>query len=294
MNILITGSKGQLGNELRVIIEKGAQGKFFFEDVDTLDITDTTQVENYFLRNGIAAVINGAAYTAVDKAESDTVNAYKVNESGVKVLSQACCKHNAFMLHISTDYVFDGDAATPYTESVATNPQSVYGASKLAGEKAMIESGVNGAIVRTSWLYSPFGNNFVKTMLRLAKKDEASTDGAEIKVVDDQTGSPTYAADLADVLLRLLARRCEQKYGAQNGVEIYNYANSGYCSWAEFAAEIMRLSGLPCKVSPITTAEYPTLAARPKYSVLDTSKIKTTLGIEIPTWQSALERMLGR
>ena len=294
MNVLITGSKGQLGNELRVITEKKLQDKFFFEDIDTLDITSDSAVDNYFAEHNIGAVINGAAYTAVDKAESDTVNAYKVNESGVRVLSKTCCKYNAFMLHISTDYVFDGNAATPYTESAATNPQSVYGMSKLAGERAMIESGVNGAIVRTSWLYSSFGNNFVKTMLRLAKNCEVSTDGAAIKVVNDQTGSPTYAADLADVLLRLLAQQYVQKCNVQNGVEIYHYANSGHCSWAEFAAEIMRLSRSLCRVLPITTAEYPTLAARPKYSVLDTSKIKTVLGVEIPVWQNALERMLGR
>ncbi len=323
MNVLVTGSKGQLGNELKLIAEKWTDYNFFFEDVDTLDITSATEVEAYLSEYFIDAVINGAAYTAVDKAESDSENAYKVNEVGVRVLAEACFKRGAFLLHVSTDYVFDGKGNIPYNEDAATNPQSVYGASKLAGEKAMLESGVTGAVVRTSWLYSTFGNNFVKTMLRLGSERE------EIKVVGDQYGSPTYAADLAEVLIRLLQKHFKASSTSlrfargsvtylstlprpslarlvsntlkrflgmevYHRVEIYHYANSGICSWAEFAAEIMRLSDTQCKVTPITTAEYPTAAARPAYSVLDTSKIKCHLNIEIPTWQHSLKRMLLR
>ncbi|MDR1973625.1 MAG: dTDP-4-dehydrorhamnose reductase [Bacteroidales bacterium] len=277
MKVLITGSNGQLGNELRSC---SAGSNFLFEDVDTLDITNHAQVEKYFIDNSVEAVINGAAYTAVDKAESDVGMAFKVNRDGVAVLSDICKKHNAFMLHVSTDYVFDGTASEPYKEDAVTNPQSVYGVSKLAGENAMIISGVNGAIVRTSWLYSSFGNNFVKTMLRLAGERD------ELRVVNDQYGSPTYAADLAAVLLKLLTV-------AHSGLQIYNYANNGVCSWHEFASEIIRQKGLGCKVIPVPTAEYPTAAVRPRYSVLDTSKIATKLNIKIPAWQHSLEQMLS-
>lgn len=313
MNVLVTGSKGQLGNELKVIAEKWTDCNFFFEDVDTLDITSAQEVAKYFSEHSVEAVINGAAYTAVDKAESDSENAYKVNEIGVRVLAEACFKRGAFLLHVSTDYVFDGNGNIPYNEDAVTDPQSVYGASKLAGEKAILASGVAGAIVRTSWLYSTFGNNFVKTMLRLG------SERSEIKVVGDQYGSPTYAADLAEVLVQLLqnhfkvldTRPASEGQGSvleyvteprtkHNEVddalkyfEIYHYANSGVCTWAEFAAEIMRLSDTQCKVTPITTAEYPTAASRPKYSVLDTSKIKRYLHIEIPAWQHSLRRMLS-
>ncbi|MDR0763315.1 MAG: dTDP-4-dehydrorhamnose reductase [Bacteroidales bacterium] len=322
MNILITGGNGQLGNELQTISDsiKGVWWLplrlpdkyigldypcFFFEDVDMLDITSYSAVEFYCIKRDITAIINVAAYTAVDKAENDADAAYKVNEAGVRTLSQVCIKHNIFLLHLSSDYVFDGAANEPYDENAATNPQSIYGKSKLAGERAMIESGVNGIIMRTSWLYSSFGNNFVKTMLRLGGENK------EIKVVNDQIGSPTYAADLADAVLQLLAYSCETNdllqrrilNAPQNGiqksdVEIFHYTNSGVCSWSEFASEIMRIAGLPCKIIPVSTEEYNSavlspVAPRPKYSVLNTSKIQQILKTDIPSWQDSLKKSLA-
>lgn len=277
MVVLVTGALGQLGQSLQFIAPHYKEVQFIFASSQDLDITDEERVTVFFEQNKIDFCINTAAYTAVDKAESDQEKAYLVNVVGPKNLAISCQKVNATLLHISTDFVFDGTANTPYLESDLTNPIGVYGQTKLDGENEVVLNCDKHYIIRTSWVYSQFGNNFMKTMLRLAQ------DRTELNVVSDQIGTPTNAVDLAYAILDIISNS-EQvaSYG------IYNFSNEGVCSWYDFAKEIFKINDLNIKVNPIPTEDYPTPAKRPKYSVLDKSKIKSTFGITIKNWQEAL------
>ena len=280
-NILITGANGQLGSELRKI-GFSPLDEVFFTDVAELDITDYTAIEKFIQVHEVDTIINCAAYTAVDRAEDEPGPAAEINTQAVANLAKAAQKGDCLLIHISTDYVFDGTATTPYTEKIKTCPVSVYGKTKLAGEEAIIRSGCFYIIIRTAWLYSAFGHNFVKTILRLAEERPG------INVVNDQIGTPTYAEDLAKAIVKIMANDDRVEHEG-----IYHYSNAGVCSWYDFAVEIVRLSGLNCRVNPVTTAEYPTKTHRPAYSVLDKTKIKHTFGVEVPEWQEALRRMMG-
>ena len=278
--ILITGCKGQLGTELGALLPYAIK-----TDHDTLDIRDADAVKRFVDNNKIETIINCAAYTAVDKAEGDIINdfqsnmAFHINTCGPANLAQTGAK----IIHISTDYVFDGTSNTPYKTTDKTNPVSVYGKTKLWGEKQLLEVATNVTIIiRTAWLYSPYGNNFVKTMLRLGAEK------SDINVVNDQIGTPTYAADLAQAIVTILPRMHKYNSG------VYHFTDEGVCSWYDFATEIMTMAELPCNVHPISTAEYPTRAKRPAYSVLDKSKIKTNFGIEIPHWRKSLQDCLQK
>ncbi len=275
MNILVTGSKGQLGTELQKLAD--AEHQWFFTDVDTLDICNKEAVEQCFNDSKIDICINCAAYTAVDKAEDEPQLATLVNTFAPKVLAYACKRHGALLMHISTDYVFGGDAHEPYKVSDPINPQSVYGSTKAEGERLIRESGCNYMIVRTAWLYSSVGKNFVKTMLMLGDTKD------EINVVADQKGCPTWAHDLAVALMALL-----NKNGKNEVHETFHFTNEGQITWHDFATAIMGIGGKTCKVNPISTDQYPTKAKRPTYSVLDLSKIKDYAGIEIPEWRESL------
>lgn len=281
MNILVTGCNGQLGTELQKIALNGKQHQWFFTDIDTLDICNKTAVEECFVKNGIDACINCAAYTAVDKAEDEPELATLVNSFAPKVLAEACKNHDALLIHISTDYVFGGDAHEPYKVDDPINPQSVYGSTKAEGERLIRESGCNYMIVRTAWLYSSVGKNFVKTMLMLGETKE------EINVVADQRGCPTWAHDLAFALVALL-----DKSGKNEIHETFHFTNEGQITWHDFATAIMEIGGKQCKVNPITTEQYPTKAKRPAYSVLDLSKIKAYTGIQIPDWRESLAKCI--
>ena len=281
MNILVTGCNGQLGTELQKIALNDQHHQWLFTDIDTLDICNKTAVEECFVKNGIDACINCAAYTAVDKAEDEPELATLVNSFAPKVLAEACKKNNALLVHVSTDYVFGGDAHEPYKVDDPINPQSVYGSTKAEGERLIRESGCNYMIVRTAWLYSSVGKNFVKTMLMLGDTKD------EINVVADQRGCPTWAHDLAVALMALL-----DKNGKNEVHETFHFTNEGQITWHDFATAIMELGGKACKVNPITTDQYPTKAKRPAYSVLDLSKIKEFAGIEIPDWRKSLEQCI--
>ncbi len=269
---LVTGSNGQLGNALRRLLGSRA----VYVDRDELDITDAAAV-NAFTGNGkFEAIINCAAYTAVDKAESEEALAAKINVDGPANLAATGIP----LIHISTDYVFDGTSCRPYTEADRANPQSAYGRTKLAGERAVLEKASAAVIIRTAWLYSEDGNNFVKTMRRLGAEKP------ELRVVFDQIGTPTYAADLAAAIVEVLPR-------LYPGVkEVYHFSNEGVCSWYDFACEIMELSGLRCKVVPIESEDYPSPAARPLYSVLNKAKIKRDFGLTINHWKESLHKCL--
>lgn len=278
-NILVTGSSGQLGSELK---KTGftALDEVFFTDVADLDITDKKAIEEYVRRNDIDTIVNCAAYTAVDGAEDEPEKAALLNTEAVKNLAEVANREGCLLIHVSTDYVFDGTASEPYTEKSLTNPQSVYGRTKLAGEQAIKKTGCLAIIIRTAWLYSEFGHNFVKTMLRLAQEK------GELKVVADQVGTPTYAADLAAAIVRIVA---DENVADKTG--IYHFSNEGECSWFEFAREIVQQAGIEATVEPLTTEQYPTKAKRPAYSVLDKTKIKREFGVEVPEWKEALGRM---
>ena len=278
--VLVTGANGQLGKSLQQIApEFSGRFRFLFTDVDTLDITDLAAVRRMVQDENVDFLINAAAYTAVDKAESDVDFAYLLNEKAVANLAVATNEHGAFFVHISTDYVFDGKANRPYRTTDAPNPTSVYGKSKLAGETAIVQSGCRGAIVRTAWLYSPYGNNFVKTMLRLADTRES------ISVVNDQTGCPTLALDLARFILAVIKHD-----GATEGVKHYHFTNRGEITWYDFACEIIRQYGKNCPVHPIPTSSYPTPATRPAYSVLDLNESEAIF--DIPDWKESLTKVL--
>jgi len=271
-NILVTGSNGQLGNEFRLVVEeKDKVNNYFFTDVEELDITNKSDVSQFLHANNIDVVVNCAAYTNVDKAEDEPEIADIINHIGVKNLAESCKEREGFMIHISTDYVFDGTKNTPYTETDETKPLGVYGETKLRGENAIISSGCEYVIIRTSWLYSSFGNNFLKTMQRLTAEKE------NLKVVFDQVGTPTYAGDLANVIYTII-----QRDEADIKNQIYHFSNEGVCSWYDFAVAINEISGHNCNNQPCHSDDFPSKVTRPSYSVLDKSKIKDQLGIEIP------------
>jgi dTDP-4-dehydrorhamnose reductase len=281
-NILVTGSNGQLGSEIKELSSK-YDYNFFFTDRTNIDITSKDDIKSFCEKNSINVIINCAAYTAVDKAEEDEINADLVNRKAVKKLALVCQELNIKLIHISTDYVFDGKNFKAYSEEYQTNPQGIYGKTKLDGENEMINiNPKNSIIIRTSWVYSYYGNNFVKTMLRLGREKESLT------VIFDQVGTPTYAKDLAIAILDILPQIENQK------VEIYNYSNEGVLSWYDFAKEIMKMAKLDCKINPIETFQYPTPAKRPHFSLLNKAKIKKEFNIEIPYWKDGLDDCLKR
>ena len=281
MNILITGANGQLGNEMRVWSRKYPHHAYFFTDVQDLDICNQEAVLSFVDGNNINLIVNCAAYTAVDKAEDNRELCDKLNHWAPAGLADVAEHCGAALIHVSTDYVFDGTAHVPYTEEVAPCPNSVYGVTKLAGEQEVMKRCSRAMIIRTAWLYSEYGNNFVKTMLRLGRERET------LGVVFDQIGTPTYAGDLAAVIFEAIEK------GVVPG--IYHFSNEGVCSWYDFTVTIHRLAGITtCRVSPLHTDEYPAKAPRPHYSVLDKTKIKKTFGIEIPHWESSLETCLKK
>lgn len=273
--ILVTGANGQLGKELQQLAPGFSQFEFIFLGKEDLPIHHFEMVRHYFKVYHPDFFINCAAYTAVDRAESEKERAFQINGEAVGVLAAICRENNCRFIHISTDYVFDGTATVPYKEDDKTNPQSVYGASKLEGEKQAMQFDPECIVIRTSWVYSEFGKNFVKTMVRLMSEKE------EISVVDDQVGSPTYAADLAEAIMQIIS------YGNwQPG--IYHFSNAGNISWYQFALAIKELSGSNCRINPIPSSQYPTQAKRPAWSVLECSKIKKVFGITIKSWQQSL------
>ena len=283
-NILITGANGQLGHCLRdLATEYQDKYRFFYTDVEELDITDAAAIEGYIAENQINIIINAAAYTAVDKAEDDEENAYRINCEAVGNLAKVAKMHDLSLFHISTDYVFSGDSSKPHEEGDATDPQSVYGSTKLAGEQAILESGCRAVVIRTSWLYSEYGNNFVKTMLRLGAERES------LNVVCDQIGGPTYAGDLAKVIFRLQENGLEH-----SGTEFYHFANEGVCSWFDFSKAIMEMAGLPCRVEAILSSEYPAKAHRPPFSVFNLNKIKKATKRSIPYWRDSLMLVINK
>lgn len=275
MNILVTGANGQLGNEIRRR-SVGCNHHFTFTDVAELDITDAAAVLEMASNTKAEFIINCAAYTNVDKAEDDEQTAHLINCTATANLAAAAKQVGATLIHVSTDYVFDGCGCTPYTEEAAVAPTGAYGRTKLAGEQAVTESGCKHIIIRTAWLYSPFGRNFVKTMRTLTAEREL------LQVVFDQVGSPTYAGDLADAILHIVEGGTREAYGT------YHYSNEGVCSWYDFAKEICEMSGNVCDIRPCHSNEFPSKVARPHYSVLDKTKIKTTFGISIPHWKESL------
>lgn len=281
MKVLITGSNGQLGSEIRELSRLYNMVNFNFKDLPDLDICNAEVLERFITGHNITAVINCAAYTAVDKAEKDEQIAKKVNSEGVSNIVKALQKVNGKLIHISTDYVFDGDQAIPYKESDPVNPTGVYGETKRAGELVVFNSNIDALVIRTSWLYSAYGNNFVKTMLRLGREKET------LDLISDQLGTPTHAKDLAKTCLKILCGDSSENI-SKNG-KLYHYSNEGVTSWYDFAKEIMKLGEVHCKVYPIETKDYPTLVKRPQYSVLDKSKIKTDFKLEIPYWKDSLK-----
>jgi len=286
MKILVTGAYGQLGNEINVISEKFPDWQFLFTDIDTLDITSEKAVSDVFEKHNPGFVINCAAYTAVDKAENDAETAEKVNVLAPRILGKCSKKAGAKLIQISTDYVFDGTKFNPYIETDNVNPQSVYGTTKLRGEQLSAVENPETIVIRTSWLYSTFGNNFVKTMLRLG------VERGQLKVVFDQIGTPTYAADLGNVILSII--QVSEKKPDSFVPGIYHYSNEGVASWYDFAKAIFEISGVSCKVDPVRSVEFPTPAKRPNYSVLDKSKIKNTFGVTIPYWRDSLKICIER
>lgn len=275
MNILITGSNGQLGNEVRKLAPLHKEHEYFFTDVAELDITDTTSVFEFTQKNRIDFIINCAAYTNVDKAETDEATAQRINAYAVQNLARTRLP----MVHISTDYVFDGSAYIPYREDMPTSPQTAYGRTKIEGERLLLQSTPQAIILRTAWLYSSYGKNFVKTMLNLFSERD------RLSVVFDQIGTPTYAADLAQMIFRIV-QSDERVPG------VYHFTNEGVCSWYDFATEIKRQTNANIEILPILSSEYPSKTPRPHYSVLDKSKIKKTFHCEIPHWTDGLARCL--
>ena len=281
MNILITGCNGQLGNEMQLLEKENPQHQYFNTDVAQLDITNPEAIEEFVSNNAIDISVNCAAFTAVDKAESSQELCHLLNAKAPEYLAAAVAKRGGYLVQVSTDYVFDGTNHTPYTEDEATCPNSVYGSTKLEGEKLAMAACANTMIIRTAWLYSTFGNNFVKTMIRLGQEKP------ELGVIFDQIGTPTYAGDLAAAIMAAI------NHGIVPG--IYHFSNEGVISWYDFTKAIHRIAGITsCHVKPLHTAEYPTPAARPHYSVLDKTKIKQTYGIEIPYWEESLEKCVAK
>lgn len=281
MNILVTGANGQLGNEMQVLARENLQHTYFFTDVQELDICDEQAVYAYVSEHKIDIIVNCAAYTAVDKAEDNVELCDKLNNIAPGYLARAAQANSAAMIQVSTDYVFDGTAHIPYTEEEPTCPASVYGSTKLAGEQNVMDHCEKAMVIRTAWLYSIYGNNFVKTMIRLGQERDS------LGVIFDQIGTPTYANDLAQAIFAAINK------GVVRG--IYHFSDEGVCSWYDFTVAIHRLAGIAsCKVKPLHTADYPAKAPRPHYSVLDKTKIKDTFGIEIPHWEESLKRCINQ
>ncbi len=278
--ILVTGANGQLGNEMRRVAASSTDN-YIFTDVAELDITCYDAIYNMVADEKVDVIVNCAAYTNVDKAEDDEAVANLLNNTAVSYLARAAKESGATLIHISTDYVFDGSAHTPYTEECATTPIGVYGVTKLAGEQSVSGSGCRYIIIRTSWLYSAWGGNFVKTMQRLTAERDS------LNVIFDQVGTPTHAGDLADAIAHIIATDQLSKQG------VYHFSNEGVCSWYDFAQHISLLSGNSCNIRPIHSHEYPAKVTRPHYSVLDKTAIKTTFGIEIPYWTESLKKCIA-
>jgi dTDP-4-dehydrorhamnose reductase len=285
--ILVTGSNGQLGNELRDIAASFPRYDFIFTTRNDLSISDEGTIRAFFATHTPEFCINCAAYTAVDKAESDIEAAFEINAKAPGLLAAVCNEYNCRFVHISTDYVFDGTGKTPYKEDGIPNPSGVYGSSKLEGERLAFLANPFTIILRTSWVYSSYGNNFVKTMLRLMSERSA------ISVVNDQFGSPTYAADLAAAIMQIIEHVQVNSSQLHETSGIFHFSNDGVISWFDFAQEIKRISGSDCLIHPITTAEYPTPAKRPAYSVMDKSRIIEVFGIQIKDWKESLEKLLA-
>ena len=283
ITILVTGSNGQLGNELRDLAPGFPDVRFIFTDVAELDITDPDQVTRFFDRERPDVVINCAAFTAVDKAEDEEQAARRLNAMAPGILATACARNNGFFVQISTDYIFDGEGDTPVTEDKSPGPRSVYGDTKLDGEQEVLNKAIHGVIVRTAWLYSSYGNNFVKSILRKARET------GSLRVVNDQTGSPTYARDLARAVLDIIRQRQMIK-----GVEIFHYADEGDITWYDFALAIVRIKEVACQVAPVRTEDYPARAIRPRFSVLSTEKIRARFGFTIPNWEVSLQECLTK
>lgn len=279
--ILVTGANGQLGNALRRELSSDKELDVIYTDADTLDLTDAEALESYLKENPTDMVVNCAAYTAVDRAESDNLKAAAINTAAVGNLGQAASRHGMKVIHISTDYVFSGENFRPYEENDEPYPQSIYGRTKLEGEGLLSSFCKDAMIIRTAWLYSEFGNNFVKTMLRLADERD------EINVVCDQIGSPTYASDLAGAIHAVISHENWQP-------GIYHYSDEGVASWYDFAKAIFEIAGKNVTVNPIRTSAYPTPAKRPLYSVLSKGKIKRNFGIAIPYWRDSLKECMAR
>lgn len=279
--IIITGANGQLGNEFRELASQYPGYEFIFLSRQELQIEDAASVEQVFSAHKPDWCVNCAAYTAVDKAESEKEAAFAINATAAGILARACAANNTGFIHISTDYVFDGSSAEPYKEDAPTGPINTYGHSKLQGEQLVMQHDPNAIIIRTAWVYSAFGNNFVKTMMRLMKERES------INVVEDQVGSPTYAADLARAIMHIIE-------GGRIVPGIYHYSNEGRISWHEFALAIKEMIGSSCMVNPIPSSQYPTPARRPQYSLLDKSKIKTVFSVKVPEWRESLRGVVGK
>ena len=284
MKVLITGSNGQLGSEILQLVDKYGHFEFIFKDLPDLDISNEASVNNFILENNINTVVNCAAYTAVDNAEDNIETANRVNTIGVYNLVNALEKVNGKLIHISTDYVFDGNQSFPYKESDSVSPIGVYGKTKRDGELFVINSSIDSILIRTSWLYSSYGNNFVKTMLRLGNEKDS------LNVISDQIGSPTYARDLAKTCFEILSStgRIDEKG------KVYHYSNEGVASWYDFAVSIMELAGSNCEIKAIQTKDYPTRAKRPNYSVLNKTKIKEDFKIKIPHWRMSLIHCISK
>ena len=277
--ILITGSKGQLGNEMQQAAVRYPQFNYIFTDVDELDICDKTALDAFVKANSVNFIVNCAAYTAVDKAEDDVKLCYKINSDAVRNIGEVADSNGIKVVHVSTDYVFDGTNHIPYTEIQEVSPATVYGKSKFAGELALLESCKDSVIIRTAWLYSSFGNNFVKTMMKLGSERDT------LNVVFDQVGSPTYAADLAEAIMKVVS--------AENFVAgIYHFSDEGVCSWYDFTKTIHKIARISCNVQPIESKDFPARTPRPHYSVLNKAKIKSTYGITIPHWEESLEKCI--
>lgn len=278
--ILVTGSNGQVGSELRLLSESYSQFEWFFADRSQVSLDNLSVLEKQLEEIHPNIIINCAAYTAVDKAESEKELANTINHLAVGVFAQWCLKNNSKLIHISTDYVFDGTSSTALAEDASTGPINVYGATKLDGEKTCQQENPNAVILRTSWVYSGFGNNFVKTMSRLMQERD------DLNVVNDQIGSPTYAADLAQAIIKIIT--CSEWHSG-----IYNFSNEGEISWYEFALAIKEIGGYNCDVKGIPSSSYPTPAKRPAYSLLDKSKIKETYSVDVPYYKDSLKKMMS-
>ena len=284
MVVLVTGANGQLGQAIQSVVGNYPSIDFVFCSSSELNITDSSNCESVFEKYKPQFCINAAAYTAVDKAETESEKGYAINVTGAQNLSSVCKAHNTVLLHVSTDFVFDGLATQPYSEEAIPNPTGVYGVTKLQGEQAIQKTWEKHFIIRTSWVYSQFANNFMKTMLRLASERDS------LSVVSDQIGTPTNAVDLAECLLTIIT--FDIRHSTFDRYGIYNFSNEGQCSWYDFAAEIFKVNKVSINLQPIPTTAYPTPAKRPAYSVLDKSKIKQVFGMEIKSWESSLKQLI--